>query len=49
MVTPELIRWGLMIGIPIPTGDGTGGTLGGLLGLQLLEQIRKNKDEKKKE
>jgi hypothetical protein len=26
-----------------------GGTLGGLRGLQLLEQVRKNNDEKKKE
>jgi uncharacterized membrane protein YqiK len=39
----------IMPDILINGGDGTGGTLGGLLGLQLLEQVRKNNDEKKKE
>jgi uncharacterized membrane protein YqiK len=39
----------IMPDILINGGDGTGGAIGGLLGLQLLEQVRKNNDEKKKE
>jgi hypothetical protein len=32
---------------PINGADGTGGPIGGLLGLQLLEQVKKNNGEKR--